>query len=94
MGVYPMLLDETCFFIAADFDKATWQDDARAFLETCRVMNLPAALERSRSGNGGHVWLFFSEAIPASLARKLGSHILTETMDRRPDIGLDSYDRF
>ncbi len=94
MGVYPMLLDETCFFIAADFDKATWQDDARAFLETCRVMNLPAALERSRSGNGGHVWLFFSEAVPASLARKLGSHILTDTMDRRPDIGLDSYDRF
>jgi hypothetical protein len=94
MGVYPMLLDETCFFIAADFDKATWRDDARAFLETCRVMNLPATLERSRSGNGGHVWLFFSEAVPASLARKLGSHILTETMDRRPDIGLDSYDRF
>lgn len=94
MGVYPMLLDETCFFIAADFDKATWQDDAKAFLETCRVMNLPAVLERSRSGNGGHVWLFFTEAIPASLARKLGSHILTETMDRRPDIGLDSYDRF
>jgi superfamily II DNA or RNA helicase len=94
MGVYPMLLDETCFFIAADFDKATWQDDARAFLETCRAMSLPAALEKSRSGNGGHVWLFFSEAVPASLARKLGSHILTETMDRRPDIGLDSYDRF
>jgi superfamily II DNA or RNA helicase len=94
MGLYPMLLDETCFFIAADFDKATWQDDAKAFLETCRVMNLPAALERSRSGNGGHVWLFFREAVPASLARKLGSHILTETMDRRPDIGLDSYDRF
>jgi len=47
MGVYPMLLDETCFFIAADFDKATWQDDARAFLETCRVMNLPSAGEIS-----------------------------------------------
>ena len=57
MGVYPMLLDETCFFIVADFDKATWQDDAKAFFETCRAMNLPAALERSRSGNGGHVWL-------------------------------------
>ena len=53
-----------------------------------------AALERSRSGNGGHIWLFFDQAIPASLARKLGSHILTETMERRPDIGLDSYDRF
>ena len=94
MGVYPMLLDETCFFLAADFDKATWQDDAAAFLETCRQMNLPAALERSRSGNGGHVWFFFNEAVPATLARKMGTHILTETMERRPDIGLDSYDRF
>ena len=94
MGVYPMLQDETCFFLAADFDKTHWQEDAGAILETCRRMNLPAALERSRSGNGGHVWLFFEEAIPAALARRLGSHILTETMERRPDIGLDSYDRF
>ena len=89
-----MLLDETCFFLAADFDKAAWQDDAAAFLETCRQMNLPAALERSRSGKGGHIWFFFNEAVPAALARKLGAHILTETMERRPDIGLDSYDRF
>lgn len=94
MGVYPMLRDETCFLLAADFDKATWRDDAAAFLETCRQINVPAALERSRSGNGGHIWFFFNEAIPASLARKLGAHILTETMERRPDIGLDSYDRF
>lgn len=94
MGVYPMLLDETCFFLAVDFDKAHWREDAGAFLQTCRGMKVPAALERSRSGNGGHVWLFFDEAIPAAVARKLGAHILTETMERRPDIGLDSYDRF
>jgi len=94
MGVYPMLLDETCFFLAADFDKTTWQDDVAAFLETCRQMNLPAALERSRSGRGGHIWFFFNEPVPVTLARKLGAHILTETMERRPDIGLDSYDRF
>jgi hypothetical protein len=94
MGVYPMLLDETCFFLAVDLDKAEWQDDARAIMETCHRMNLPAALERSRSGHGGHIWLFFGEAIPAVLARKLGAYLLTETMDRRPDIGLDSYDRF
>jgi hypothetical protein len=94
MGVYPMLLDETCFFLAADFDKTTWLDDVAAFLETCRQMKLPAALERSRSGRGGHVWFFFNEAVPAALARKFGSHILTETMERSPDIGLDSYDRF
>ncbi len=94
MGVYPMLRDETCFFLAADFDKSHWQEDAAAILETCRRMNVPAALERSRSGNGGHIWFFFAEAIPAALARRLGAHILTETMELRPDIGLDSYDRF
>jgi superfamily II DNA or RNA helicase/very-short-patch-repair endonuclease len=94
IGVYPMLRDETCFFLAADFDKETWREDAGAFLETCARLSLPAALERSRSGNGGHVWLFFEEAISASLARKLGSHILTETMENRPEIGFGSYDRF
>lgn len=93
-GVYPMLLDEACFFLAADFDKTGWREDTAAFAETCRRMNLPAAIERSRSGQGGHVWLFFAEAIPAALARRLGSHILTETMERRPEVGLDSYDRF
>jgi hypothetical protein len=64
MGVYPMLRDETCFFLTADFDKSHWQEDAATILETCRRMNVPAALERSRSGNGGHVWFFFAEAIP------------------------------
>ena len=93
-GVYPMLLDETCFFLAVDFDKSGWLEDSTAFMETCRRMDLSAALERSRSGRGGHVWLFFEEAVPAALARKLGSYILTETMERRPDIGFDSYDRF
>jgi superfamily II DNA or RNA helicase len=93
MGVYPMLLDETCLFLAVDFDKESWQADAGAFVETCRTLDVPVALERSRSGNGGHVWFFFAEAVSASAVRKLGSHILTETMDRHPDLGLDSYDR-
>ena len=92
-GVYPLLLDETCHFLAVDFDKAHWRDDAKAFLDACLRLHLSAALERSRSGRGGHVWLFFEEAIPAALARRLGAHLLTETMDGRPDIGLDSYDR-
>ncbi|MEE8543476.1 MAG: DEAD/DEAH box helicase family protein [Gammaproteobacteria bacterium] len=92
-GVYPLLLDETCFFLAVDFDKTGWREDAAAFLDTCRRLNLPAALERSRSGRGAHAWLFFEEAIPAALSRRLGSHILTETMERRPDVGMDSYDR-
>ncbi len=94
VGVYPMLRDETCFFLAIDLDKADWQADARALLETCRSMRLAAALERSRSGNGAHIWLFFADSVPASVARKLGAHLITETMERRPEIGLSSYDRF
>ncbi|HWE05903.1 MAG TPA: DEAD/DEAH box helicase family protein, partial [Rhizomicrobium sp.] len=94
MGIYPMLQDETCFFLAVDFDKGSWQADASAFLETCRRLKIPATLERSRSGNGAHVWFFFEQAISASLARSLGSYLLTDTMERRPDLGLRSYDRF
>ena len=94
IGVYPLLLDETCWFLAVDFDKKTWQQDAGGFLETCREFSVPAALERSRSGDGGHVWIFFDRAIPASTARKLGCAILTRTMERRHQVGLDSYDRF
>ena len=93
MGVYAMLQDETCYFLAVDLDGEEWQPDAAVFIETCRRLAVPAVLERSRSGNGGHVWFFFEEAIPASLARMLGSYVLTETMERRPEIGFDSYDR-
>lgn len=57
MGVYPMLLDESCCFLAVDLDGASWRDDATAFLATCTKLGVPAALERSRSGNGGHVWI-------------------------------------
>lgn len=92
-GVYPMLQDESCFFLALDFDKEGWRQDAAALAETCRARGLQPAVERSRSGRGAHVWFFFEEAVPAALARKLGACLLTETMERRPDIGLDSYDR-
>jgi superfamily II DNA or RNA helicase/very-short-patch-repair endonuclease len=93
-GFYPLLLDETCHILAADFDKEAWRTDALAFLESCQALALPAALERSRSGNGAHVWLFFTGRVPAYLARQLGACVLTETMERRPEIGLRSYDRF
>ena len=94
IGVYPMLLDETCWFLAVDFDKADWQEDAAAFLETCRLHNVPAALERSRSGNGGHIWIFFSKPVSTFQARKMGAFLITQTMERRPELGLESYDRF
>jgi superfamily II DNA or RNA helicase len=93
-GIYPLMADETCWFLAADFDKQSWQRDALAFLATCHEKGVPAALERSRSGNGAHVWIFFSEPVPASEARKLGAHLVTETMERCPDLGFESYDRF
>lgn len=93
VGVYPMLLDETCFFLAVDFDGPDWKKDAGAFVQQCRERKLSVVLERSRSGEGAHVWFFFEEAVPANLARKLGSHLLTETMEARPEIGLHSYDR-
>ncbi|THD53302.1 MAG: restriction endonuclease subunit R, partial [Phenylobacterium sp.] len=93
-GVYPLLPDGTCWFLAVDFDKECWEADASAFVETCHAKGIPAALERSRSGNGGHVWIFFSEPIAARTARQLGAAILTETMERRPEIGFESYDRF
>ena len=92
--MYPLLADETCWFLVIDFDKESWIDDVAAFMETCQAYNVPAALERSRSGSGGHVWIFFSEPIKAGLARKLGTFFVTETMERRPEIGFDSYDRF
>jgi superfamily II DNA or RNA helicase len=94
VGVYAMLADGTTWFLAADFDKATWRDDAAAFLRACEVRRVPAALERSRSGQGAHVWIFFAEPVPAALARRLGAHLVTEAMERNPDIGFASYDRF
>lgn len=94
LGVYPLLLDETCWFLAVDFDKKTWVDDVAAFRVTCKQLGVPAALERSRSGNGAHIWIFFDRPVPATVARRLGSLLLTRTMERRHQLGLDSYDRF
>ena len=94
MGVYPMLPDDSCWFLAADFDEGEWRRDVAAFGETCRRHGVPVAVERSRSGNGAHAWIFFAEALPAALARRLGAFLITETMERLPDIGFKSYDRF
>lgn len=94
VGVYPMLPDETCWFLTADFDKKSWMRDVAAFRNTARARGVPVAIERSRSGNGAHAWIFFTEPVPAAEARRLGALLVTATMDRCPDIGFDSYDRF
>lgn len=93
IGIYPMLTGDKCWFLAIDLDKKLWQSDATAFIHTCRKKRIPFALERSRSGNGGHVWIFFDQPILASQARKMGAALITETMDNWPDIGFESYDR-
>ncbi|MBI4454718.1 MAG: hypothetical protein HY644_02330 [Acidobacteria bacterium] len=83
VGVYPLLEDETCWFLAVDLDGDCWKDDVAAIVETCHKMSIPAAVERSRSGNGAHIWFFFDAAIPASIARKMGCYLITDTMTRR-----------
>ena|SRR2546425_9045258 len=93
IGIYPLLPDETCWFLAVDFDKKSWVADAAAFAATCRRFHVPIAVERSRSGNGAHIWLFFDCPVAAANARQLGCALLTRTMENRHEIGLDSYDR-
>jgi hypothetical protein len=90
IGVYPLLQDDSCWFVAADFDRKTWENDARAFLETCDELGVAAALERSRSGNGAHILIFLADSTPAALARRLASALLTRTMERHYSVGLDS----
>ena len=93
IGIYPLLPDEMCWLLAVDFDKKSWLADAAAFLETCRRFQVPAVVERSRSGNGAHIWVFFDRPVLAADARRLGCSLLTRTMEKRHEIGLDSYDR-
>ena len=93
VGIYPLLTDDTCWFLAADFDKTSWADDVAALVETCRRADLPAAVERSRSGNGAHVWFFFAAPVAAATARKMGCYLITETMTRRHQLSIESYDR-
>lgn len=93
IGIYPLLPDETCWFLAVDFDKKSWMADAAAFVGTCRQFHVPVSVERSRSGNGAHVWMFFDRPVSGVDARKLGCALLTRTMEKRHEIGLDSYDR-
>lgn len=93
LGIYPMLKNENCCFLAVDFDKEGWQENVFAFKETCLREGIPVAIERSRSGNGAHAWIFFEEEISAVLARRLGSFLITQTMKNRYQLDMKSYDR-
>lgn len=93
IGVYPLLEDDTCHFLAVDFDEAEWRDDARAFVQSCDEIGVPVALEISRSGNGAHAWVFFSGRVSARDARRLGTAIISHTCSRTRQLKLASYDR-
>lgn len=93
VGVYPLLPDDTCHFLAADFDEAEWKEDALAFVASCRELGVPVALEISRSGNGAHAWVFFTGSVSARDARRLGTAIISHTCARTRQLKLTSYDR-
>jgi len=93
-GIYPMRLDETCWFLAIDFDDGEWQKDTSALRDVCAEFDIPVAVERSRPGNGAHAWFFFENQMLASLARKFGTSLLSYTMSTRHEITFKSYDRF
>lgn len=93
-GIYPLCLDETCHFLAIDFDDGDWQKDISVLREVCSEFKIPVAVERSRSGKGAHAWFFFKSPISASMARKFGSALITFSMSKRHEITFKSYDRF
>lgn len=93
VGIFPLKLDDTCWWLALDFDDSEWQRDASNFLESCREFDIPASLEVSRSGKGAHVWIFFTSAIPASEARELGTVLISHTCSKSGQLSLSSYDR-
>ncbi|MDM0085116.1 DEAD/DEAH box helicase family protein [Variovorax sp. J31P179] len=93
VGIYPLLQDDTCYFLAVDFDEADWQEDARAFMQACSELGVPAALEISRSGRGAHAWIFFAGRISARDARCLGTAVISHTCARTRQLKLASYDR-
>lgn len=93
MGVYPLLAEDMCRLLAIDLDKRSWRTDVAAIREACDALGLVPAVERSRSGDGAHVWFFFSEPVGAVQARRLGSMLLTDAMARTPTLSMSSYDR-
>lgn len=94
VGIYPMLKNDTCYFLAIDFDEDNWFNDIFELKNICDLEKIPVSIERSRSGNGGHAWIFFSEEVPAVVARKLGTYLITKTMNVKYKLSMQSYDRF
>ncbi len=93
VGLYPLLRDDRCRLLACDFDGPTWPLDVGAYVDAAQAARIPVALESSRSGEGAHVWMFFSGPMAATAARRVGAYLLREAMTVRAEIDLASYDR-
>lgn len=93
IGIYPMLDGDTCRFLCADFDDADYEKDVLAYKTVCEELQIPVAIERSRSGSGAHAWILFDEVMLAADARKMGTIILTRAMEKRGEMSFKSYDR-
>ena len=93
IGIYPLLENNTKHILAADFDKDDWLNSVNAFSQACDFYKIPHIIERSRSGNGGHVWIFFSQPVEATKARKLGNGLLTKAMEMYPALSFTCFDR-
>ncbi|MBR9910813.1 MAG: DEAD/DEAH box helicase family protein [Gammaproteobacteria bacterium] len=93
VGLYPLMSDEACHLLAADFDKSGWQEAVKAMAQVCFQHTIPHAIEISRSGNGAHLWIFFKDRVSAREARQLGFALLDKAMDIHPGISFESYDR-
>lgn len=93
VGLYPLMPNSTCYLLAVDFDEEGWREDAMAFRQSCEELGVPVSLEISRSGNGAHAWIFFSSAVTARDARRMGAAIISHTCARTRQLELSSYDR-
>ena len=98
IGLYPLMEGDLCQFLALDFDNhgnniSQWKSDILAVKKVCNEYSIPSYMEISRSGNGAHLWVFFSEKVPAKQARNLGTNLLKAAMKHNHSISFESFDR-
>lgn len=92
-GLFPITLDDKCYLLAIDLDGNEWMEDVKVIREVCSSYDIPISVERSQSGNGSHCWFFFETEVNASVARKMGTELIRQAMNRRHELDFASFDR-